>query len=292
MLKSYLPPRFNTLAIVLFVMLWLFSFYKILGVLLLAYIVLYVSLRRSRNDFRDDPVVTKGVIFSPSNGKVVHIEHNVSHGMYGDQLIEIQIMIPWWKEMGINLPLSSEVKMLHVLKGQSFLRTHVASEVIGTKEGKGVSLALDNRGEHNVSHGMYGDQLIEIQIMIPWWKEMGINLPLSSEVKMLHVLKGQSFLRTHVASEVIGTKEGKGVSLALDNRGETVGLTFFKCKLGLWPELMVMPGDRGGRRVNIGYFPFGGTVMLYLPKKYEILVKTNDEITCGETIIAVIPDHA
>ncbi|AUN96755.1 hypothetical protein DOM21_17995 [Bacteriovorax stolpii] len=219
MLKSYLPPRFNTLAIVLFVMLWLFSFYKILAVLLLAYIVLYVSLRRSRNDFRDDPVVTKGVIFSPSNGKIVHIEHNVSHGMYGDQLIEIQIMIPWWKEMGINLPLSSEVKMLHVLKGQSFLRTHIASEVIGTKE-------------------------------------------------------------------------GKGVSLALDNRGETVGLTFFKCKLGLWPELMVMPGDRGGRRVNIGYFPFGGTVMLYLPKKYEILVKTNDEITCGETIIAVIPDHA
>ena len=127
--------------------------------------------------------------------------------------------------------------------------------------------------------------------MIPWWKEMGIYLPLSCEIKNLLVLKGQSFFRYFKAVEVIGTKEGKGVSLALDNRGESLGLTFFKCKFGLWPELLVIPGDRGGRRVNIGYFPFGGTVMLYLPKKYEILVKSNDEVNAGETIIAVVPDN-
>jgi phosphatidylserine decarboxylase len=139
---------------------------------------------------------------------------------------------------------------------------------------------------------MFGEQLVEIQIMIPWWKEMGIFLPLSSEIKNLMVLKGQSFFRYQKAEEVIGTKEGKGVSVSLDNRGETIGLTFFKCKLGLWPELMVMPGDRGGRRVNIGYFPLGGTVMLYLPRKYEILIKINDEVAAGETILAVIPEHA
>jgi hypothetical protein len=219
MLKSYLPAKFNTLAFILFIFFWLCGFYKILLFSFIAYIVLYVTLRRNRNDFRDDPVTTKGVIFAPANGKIMHIENNVSHGIYGDQMMEIQIMIPWWKEMGIFLPLSSEIKTLTVLRGQSFLRTKIAEEVIGTKE-------------------------------------------------------------------------GKGVSLALDNRGETVGLTFFKCKLGLWPELMVMPGDRGGRRVNIGYFPFGGTVMLYLPKKYEILLKTNDEVTAGETIMAVIPDYA
>jgi len=121
---------------------------------------------------------------------------------------------------------------------------------------------------------------------------MGVYMPLSSEIKTLLVLKGQSFFRTQIAEEVIGTKEGKGVTLALDNRGESIGLTFFKCKLGLWPELMVMPGDRGGRRVNIGFFPFGGTVMLYLPKKYEILMKINDEVIAGESIIAVNPEHA
>ncbi len=219
MLKSYLPSKFNTLTAFLLLFFWLFGFYKAFFISIICYVFLYVVLRKNRNDFRDDPTSTRGVIFSPANGKVIHIEHNVSHGLYGDQLIEIQIMIPWWKEMGIYLPLSCEIKNLLVLKGQSFFRLRKAVEVIGTKE-------------------------------------------------------------------------GKGVSLALDNRGESVGLTFFKCKLGLWPELMVMPGDRGGRRVNIGYFPFGGTVMLYLPKKYEILVKANDEVNAGETIFAVIPDNA
>ncbi|NOT77429.1 MAG: hypothetical protein HOP07_00340 [Bacteriovoracaceae bacterium] len=219
MLKSYLPARFNTLAVFIFLLFWLFGFYKILVVSILLYVILYIILRRNRNDFRDDPTITRGVIYSPANGKIVHIEENVSHGVYGDNLIEIQIMIPWWKEMGVYMPLSSEIKTLLVLKGQSFFRTQIAEEVIGTKE-------------------------------------------------------------------------GKGVTLALDNRGESIGLTFFKCKLGLWPELMVMPGDRGGRRVNIGFFPFGGTVMLYLPKKYEILMKINDEVIAGESIIAVNPEHA
>ncbi len=219
MLKSYLPAKFNTFAATLFILLWLFSFYKTLIILIGVYILLYVVLRKSRNDFRDDPVTTRGVIFSPANGKILHIEHNVSHGLYGDQLIEIQIMVSWWKEMGVFLPLSCEIKNLLVLKGRSFLRTR----------------------------------------------------------KALYEL---------------GSAEGKGVALALDNRGENLGLSFYKCKLGLWPELMVMPGDRGGRRVNIGFFPFGGTVMLYLPQKYEILVKTNDEVTAGETIMAVVQGNA
>jgi phosphatidylserine decarboxylase len=218
MLKSYLPAKFNTLAGILFFIFWFFSLYKILTVVMIIYIVLYVVLRKSRNDFRDDPITTRGVIFSPANGRIINIEPNVSHGMFGEQLVEIQIMVPWWREMGIVLPLSSEIKNLLLLKGQSFFR----------------------------------------------YKK---------------------------AAEILGSKEGKGVGLELSNRGESIGLTFLKCKLGLWPELLVMPGDRGGRRVNIGFFPFGGTVMLYLPKKYEILVRENDEVNAGETIFAVVPDN-
>lgn len=219
MLKSYLPSKFNTFAFTGFFILWVSGLYKTLLILIFVYLALYVLLRRSRNDFRDDHTVTKGLIFSPANGKVIHIEHNVSHGIYGDQLVEIQILVPWWKEMGIYMPLSAEIKSLLVLKGRSFFR----------------------------------------------------------------------YMKTE---EIIGTNLGKGVSLSLDNRGESIGMTFFKCRLGLWPELIVMPGDKGGRRVNIGYFPFGGTVMLYLPKKYEILIKSNDELLAGETILAVVPDQA
>lgn len=218
MLKSYLPAKFNTFSFLFLFIVWLLGYYKIFFVTFIFYLFLYIILHKNRNDFRDDPTRTQGVIFSPANGKIIHIERNVSHGFYGDHLTEIQIMIPWWREMGIFLPLSCEIKNLLVIKGQSFLRTKAAALVLGSKE-------------------------------------------------------------------------GKGVNLALDNRGETVGLTFLKCKLGLWPELMIMPGDRGGRRVNIGYFPFGGTVVLYLPKKYEILVKENDDVDAGETIFAVVSDN-
>lgn len=218
MFKSYLPARFNTLAFLILTSLWLTHHYKMFFSALIIYWAIYFILRKNRNDFRDDPISTKGVIFSPANGKVIHVEPRISHGVFGDHLYEIQISIPWWKEMGIYLPLSCEIKQLLVLKGQSFFR----------------------------------------------------------------------YFR---AIEILGTKDGKGVSLSLDNRGENIGLSLIKCKLGLWPEVMVMPGDRGGRRVNIGYFPFGGTVMLYLPRKYEILIKIDDEVNAGETILAVLPDN-
>jgi hypothetical protein len=218
MFKSYLPARFNLLVIFSVIFCLFFGQVILFFLSIFIYAFLHVLFRKNRNDFRDDLTSTKGLIFSPSNGKIIAIEHNVSHGLYGDQLVEIQIMVSWWKEMGIFLPLSCEIKNLLILKGQSFFR----------------------------------------------YKK---------------------------ASEILGSKEGKGVGLALDNRGESIGLTFLKCKLGLWPELIVMAGDKGGRRVNIGYFPFGGTVMLYLPKKYEILIKTNDFVNAGETIVAVIPDN-
>jgi hypothetical protein len=218
MLKSYLPAKFNTYAIVLMILAWIFHLPKILILLIFTYIFLYVILRKNRNDFRDDSISTRGIIFAPVNGKVIHIENNVSHGVYGEYFVEIQLMVSWCKEMGIFLPLNCEIKNLIVHKGRSIFR----------------------------------------------------------------------YLKV---AEVIGTEEPKGIALSLDNRGDTIGLSFYKCKLGLWPEIIVMPGDKGGRRVNIGYFPFGGTVMLYLPKKYEILLKINDEIIAGETICAVIAEN-
>lgn len=218
MLKSYIPPKITTYAVLFFILLWLLNYNVLLIILLVLYLFIYILFRRNRHDFLDEHVVTTGVIFAPANGKILHIEPSVSHSVFGEQLIEIQIMISWWKEMGLYLPMSSEIKNLIVVKGQSFFRFQKADKVLGSKE-------------------------------------------------------------------------GKGIHLKLDNKGESIGLSLFKCKIGLWPELIVMPGDRGSRRVNIGYFPFGGTVILYLPKKYEILLRENDEITAGESILAVNPDN-
>lgn len=215
MLKSYLPAKFNTYYFAGVIVGQIFGLYKIILASTFFYACIYILFRRNRNDFRNEQRDTRGVMFSPVNGKVVHLEKNVSHGIFGEGLTEIQLAIPWWKEMGIFLPFSSEVKSLIVLKGISFFRLHKAVEKLGSSDGKGLALALDNK------------------------------------------------------------------------KGDIVGLSLLKCKLGLWPEVVVVPGDRGGRQVNIGFFPFGGTVLLYLPQKYEILIKQDDEVVASETIVAV-----
>lgn len=191
MFKSYLPAKFNTWFISLQILSLIIGFYKILFGLMILHFFLYVLFRKTPNRFRDDPVVTKGVVFSPCNGKIVSLTSDENN-------IKVEISIFPWREMGIFLPISSEIKNL--------------------------------------------------------WR---------------------------VKNEVI---------LELDNKSDGIELHFQKRKLGFWPDLIVTPGDKGARRVNIGFFPLGGIVVLYLPKKYEILIKNFNEVIAGETIIAVLPE--
>ncbi len=216
-LKSYIPSRYNSLFFIIGILIWIFAGLKYLGIFACLYLVAYFILRRDHNYFRDDPTLTKGVVFSPCNGSVVNIVQKVNHAFFGEDIIEIQIRIPWWKEMGLFLPISTEIKDLRIFRGKSFFR--------------------------------YGNY-----------------------------------------AEKAGMANYSGLGIVFDNREHLLGLSLVRCPLGLWPEVTVMPGDRGSRRVNFGFLPFGGTLLLYLPKKYEILVKNNDTVQAKETILAVLPE--
>ncbi len=215
--KSYIPSRYNTFFFIIGFFIWVIFSFKWLLVFTSLYLVAYLILRRDSNFFRDDPTITSGVVFAPCNGKVIHIEEKVNHSFYGEDLIEVQICIPWWKEMGIFLPLSSEVKDLRIFKGKSFYR-----------------------------YGFYA-----LKAGIANYSGLGI---------------------------IFGIKDIQ------------YGLSLIRCPLGLWPEVTVMPGDRGTRRVNFGFLPFGGTLLLYLPKRFEVLIKVDDVIAAKETIVAVLPE--
>jgi phosphatidylserine decarboxylase len=165
--------------------------YNLFIALVLVHFIIYFLLRKKPNRFRDDPVTTAGVVFSPANGKIVSIIED-------NDKTKIEISLKIWKEMGIFLPITAEIKNL--------------------------------------------------------WRTQ---------------------------TEVI---------LELDNRLEVIEMHFVRQFFGFWPDLIVTPGDKGARRVNIGFFPFGGTVLLYLPKKYEILIKDQNVVIAGETIIAVLPE--
>ena len=190
MFRSYLPAKYNTWFILIISFALIFHFLKIFTLVFIVYIFFYLLFRKKANYFRDDPVIKAGIVFSPCNGKIVSIKNT------DNDRVKIKIAIYPWKEMGIFMPISSEI----------------------------------------------------------------INLWRSKE-------------------EVI---------LELANNLDLIEIHFFKRSFGFWPELIVSAGDRGARQVNIGFFPFGGLLELDLPKKYEILIKNFTEVIAGETIIAVL----
>lgn len=136
------------------------------------------------------------------------------------------------------------------------------------------------------SHSLFGNDLNKVQIRVPWHKDYGIYLPYTSEVKDLRTITGKDFFR-YSKWATLDLKSKSGVLIALKNqKGDEIGLQLVKCVAGLWPEIKVMPGDRGKRQANIGLLPLGGTLILYIPKKYEILVHEGQEVVAGESLIA------
>ncbi len=136
----------------------------------------------------------------------------------------------------------------------------------------------------NVDHPTLGKDFTEVVVRIPWNVEYGIYLPFSSEIKDLVSAKGREHFR-YSKEKVLLDRAGLLISLK-DLKGDEIGLQLIKCPMGLWPEIKVMPGDRGKRQANIGLLPFGGTLVLYIPNKYEILIQVGQELMAGESLIA------
>ncbi|MBK26684.1 MAG: hypothetical protein CME70_21970 [Halobacteriovorax sp.] len=191
----------------------LIGFYAGTFFVLIVYSASLYLFRRKRGVFKENPSLTEGVLYAPSNGKIIRIKPGSNHPNLGEGLTEILVRLPWNAEYGIYLPFTSEVKDLLALKGRDFFRFS----------------KLEN---------------------------------------------------TNIVDRA-------GVLISLESqKGDEIGLQLLKCPTGLWPEIKVMPGDRGKRQANIGLLPFGGTLALYIPEKYEILVQEGQEVVAGESLIA------
>lgn len=118
--------------------------------------------------------------------------------------------------------------------------------------------------------------------------ETGLYLPTQSEVKEFIVRskdghKNLGYLDYH------SLKQDKIISIAVvfrEENGNEIILEFPKRLFFPWPRIWMMPGDRGKIGVNIGHLPFGGKVLLYLPKNYEILTTKGNKVKAKSTLIA------
>ena len=142
--------------------------------------------------------------------------------------------------------------------------------------------------DSNYATELMGEGLTKIRISMSILRNMGIYLPLTCEVEDSVSGKGEPIFRySKKWPKEGGQRKLKADFIVLRGvQGVKVGIKFTKCIFGGNPDLWLLPGDRGKRMVNMGYFPMGGTVELVLPAEYRVQAKVGDKLAAAESVLA------
>lgn len=132
----------------------------------------------------------------------------------------------------------------------------------------------------------------EIRISISGWSEKGLYLPTAGEVTLLRAVKGVKIARE--AEPMAFYREMDEVAhtdfiLTSKNKTQTL-MRFVDCKYGSRPTIWLKSGDRGRGAACFGYYPFGGTLLIYLPNNSDILIFEKEFVVPGQTVIAALRD--
>jgi hypothetical protein len=132
----------------------------------------------------------------------------------------------------------------------------------------------------------------EIRISISGWSEKGLYLPTAGEVTHLRASKGMKISRE--AEPVAFYRSMDDVAhtdfvLTSKNKTQTL-MRFVDCKYGTRPTIWLKSGDRGRGAACFGYYPFGGTLLIYLPNNSDILIFEKEFVVPGQTVIAALKD--
>jgi hypothetical protein len=132
----------------------------------------------------------------------------------------------------------------------------------------------------------------EIRITIGPMSEKGLYLPTSGEVSFLKANRGKQIPRNAESQEFyIPVAELAHTDLILTSKNQTKSLMrFIDCTYGQRPSIWLKSGDRGRGAACFGYYPFGGTLIIYLPQNSDILVFEKERVVPGQTVIAAFKD--
>lgn len=136
------------------------------------------------------------------------------------------------------------------------------------------------------------DGSTEVRISMSFWDEKGLYLPTSGEVSYLKAYPGEKVAR-NAGPEAFyrPSEELSHTDLTLTSRLETKTLMrFIDTTFGKRPTIWLKSGDRGRGAACFGFYPLGGTLIIYLPKNSDILVFEKETIVPGLTVIAALKD--
>lgn len=133
----------------------------------------------------------------------------------------------------------------------------------------------------------------EIRISLSLWKEKGLYLPTAGEVSFLKYQKGgkipiNSNSKAFMGS--VGDIAHTDFFYVSKNQTQTL-LRFIDCPYGQRPTIWLKSGDRGRGAACFGHYPFGGTLLIYIPQNSDILVFEREQLVPGQSVLAAIKDQ-
>lgn len=146
---------------------------------------------------------------------------------------------------------------------------------------------------HSISSSDYASPCHEVRISVSIWDEKGLYLPTGAEVSYLKASKGKKINRkspSHVFYGSVEEVSHTDLTLTSKNRVSTL-MRFIDCITGQRPVIWLKSGDRGRGGACFGYYPFGGTLLIYLPASSDILVYENEKVIPGQSVIAALKDQ-
>jgi len=132
----------------------------------------------------------------------------------------------------------------------------------------------------------------EVRISISMMNKKGLYLPTSGEVFYLKATKGRKILKDAEDQEYYGSLEEVAhtdLTLSSKNGSKTL-MRFVDCPYAVRPTIWLKSGDRGRGGACFGYYPFGGSLLIYLPQHSDVLVFNSERVRPGETVIAALKE--
>lgn len=129
-----------------------------------------------------------------------------------------------------------------------------------------------------------------IRINMSHYHAWGLYLPFTSEMAYLKEREGSKrFPRSELATlSNLELKEMSRTDLVLKSpAGLTSHMRFIQCVNGRSPRIWMKSGDHGRGGACFGYYPFGGSLLVFVPENSDILVVENERIRAGESVLAV-----
>lgn len=215
------------------------------------------------------------------------LQTEISYGMLA------LIVYAFWK-----LPLVYEIPVLLLSSLVLFLfrRSHIPYRDTLKSDGEIYMSPVHGVVEsvrHTVSSLDYQSPCHEVRISISFWDEKGLYLPTVGEVTYLKANKGKKVHRnspTHVFYGPVEELSHTDLTLTSKNQTQTM-MRFIDCTTGKRPTIWLKSGDRGRGGACFGYYPFGGTLLIYLPATSDVLVFEKERVVPGQTVIAALKDQ-